>query len=192
MDLPNKIKRVFKIISRLAGGIFLCASFLHTLPIYADDNSRMSVRSGPVTITQGTVQSLKSANLDNIAINQEAINLTKVGNLINSSQVQGNSKSSSKSISHSGVSLRSNGSAVSRSSKAKPASNWVRGKVSKSAPSSLAIATSQSKELQKLQKKREDRKASFKNSLETNSAARNSRLLRQSVNSTLGKVKDNE
>ena len=192
MYLPNKIKEIFKIISRLVGGIFLSVSLLHASSSYAEDNSRMLVRSGSVTVMQGTGQPLKSANLENIAINQESINLKKADNLISPYQIQGSSKISSKNTSHSGISLRSNGSAVSLPSRAKPASNWVRGKLSKPASSSLAIATNQSKELQKLQKNHEDRKASFKNSLEANSAARNSLLLRQSVNNTGGKGKDNE
>jgi hypothetical protein len=193
MDLPNGSIRVFNIISRFGGGIFLCMALLcpSSIYVYADDDSKVLTQSGAVTIEAKTSQSLKSENLENTAISREAINLRRTGNRISSSHIQDSSISSSKSVSHSGISLRSNVSAASGSSQNKPVSHWVRGKISKSTPS-LAITTSQSKELQKLRKNREDSKAAFKNSLETNSAVRNSLLLKQPVDGAKGSEKYNE
>ncbi len=174
----------------LLAGILLCITFLYAASIYANDDSRMSVRSGAVSIEQKSSQPLKSVSLDNINLNQESIDLSTLIKGRSPSQIQSTSKIQSKNVSHSGVSLRSNASPASRPSKEKPTNHWIKGKISKPASSDLSVTANQSKELQKLEKHREDRKSSFKKSLEANSNTRNSRLLKPIINNT--SEKDNE
>jgi hypothetical protein len=142
-------------------------------------------------IREAPSQDLQSEAIENLKLNNEVINISNKASVVGSSKAQSSSKKSSKNVSHSGVSLKSGTSAVSKSSKLKTSSRWIKGKLSKTASSSLAVTSAQSKELQKLKKNTEDRKASFENSLEVNSYDRNSHLLRQSVNTQVSE-KSNE
>ncbi len=138
--------------------IFLCITFLCALPIYAEDNSSQALKP----------EELENI-LKNVKVTRRVVDLNKKTDVTTTLETQSSSKNFAKNVSHSGISLKSSGSTMSKASTLKPTGRWIKGKVSKAAPSSPDIANSQSEELQKLEKQRKDRKASFKKSLKTRS-----------------------
>lgn len=159
-----------------------------------DNQSKQVLRSDAASIKiKQSQQLLKEHPLEDIEITKETIDFGKIdGSYSNGYQKKVAAQKMPQNISHSGVSLRGNTSNISRPSKEKPTARWIKGKVSKKTSTLSVVTNSQSKELQKLQKQYEDRKASFEKSLEKKSVVRDSLLVKQLGSDTHASEKDNE
>ena len=176
MDLPNQVKRFFKITSRLAGGIFLSICLLRAVSIYADDEKIISgqVDNNSMQMVRGQLSDTQSIDIE------ESPGVNLVNNTANSNTVTNTNNANNASTAlQSAKSVTHGASIIDKSSKSKksfelsgkaPKTAWRKKKIVGAQSIDPKANIIQSKKLQDMETKRKNMRESRKKELESKPA----------------------